>query len=365
MQTCSSCNKQMPDDIQECGYCWVALIKEELPSDNSWEWNIKNSWELPSENSWAVQAENYKAMQTKDYRSKWDKQLTYWWQKELMRQRGWVPEGLSILLITLCTKLRNKEEAKELKTGKKLEWFWGWLSIVWILLFAHIGILWTNIFINVALFNDGTFAQILNSESMFYIWWALPILILDFFGTLFFFIVTAILIAYYFSKHVSFPWFYKAYQMSLIVFTLASTIMMVMTPKFLSVLSGGAEPDINGEILSTVHYIVFPLFLCAYMHVSKRVQNTFTQKCTHIKVLPAIWSWLCWAFALLVLATLNPSALSYDAEQYGNDMCLADFWEHAIYVGYDETWYFCDCEPWYIPAVADGVNKCVSIGRKY
>lgn len=249
-----------------------------------------------------------------------------------------------------------KQLEKKDNNKKELKWLWGWLILVCIgLLITPIQLL-KHIDDNyIPVINDWSFAQLINKTSSFYIEWFLPLSIFEFIWTFIFILFPIFLIYLFFSKNIKFPFYYKIFLISNLIFLLLDFVLGNLIPEIAII------PD-GWEIKELISTFLTVLIWWSYIHVSKRVKNTFIEEKRDSNALSISLTYLVVIFIMIfsVFSALDISKFSFTEKEYWNKTCIENFWEKSIYTWEKENGEFlCDCIEWY-EFWWTNFNKCVS-----
>jgi len=238
----------------------------------------------------------------------------------------------------------NKVE-KDNKPNKELKWLWGWLILVWIgILITPFKILKLLDDIYISMINDWSYAQLISKLSDSYIEWYLPLTIFEFVWNFIFILFPIILIYLFFAKNKKFPWYYKIFLLTNFIFILLDFILSDLIPEI------AAIPD-NWEYLrELVKSFIALIIWWSYMHISKRVKNTFTEKWKNTNALSIALTFSVFVLIITIsiFSKVDIEKFSYNELEYWNSICKENFWENSIYSWEKDNWSFlCDCLEWY------------------
>ncbi len=249
-----------------------------------------------------------------------------------------------------CSELVKKQEVVKDNEEKNTEedswpkWLWGWLIIVIIgILISPLIPLWHIEEIFIVWLNDWTLAQVINPEKSWYIDWVLSILIFEFFINFLQIILSMVLIYLFFGKHKLFP---LLFQISLII----SFLFILFDTIYANIIYEYENSEyVIMEYADSIRAFIYLLIWLPYMHVSRRVKNTFVEDkfVWDKRIVLAIYV-IIWILLIRVVSLIDPSKLSFSEYEYGTNICIETFWKYSYYTWeHDQDSYLCDCKEWY------------------
>ena len=242
--------------------------------------------------------------------------------------------------------LNDHYKTNEWDTSKstELKWLGWWLVLIITGLIITPFILLSSIeSLFILWINDGSLAQLITNGSSLYIEWYFSLFIFEMLWNLFFVFFATILIYFFFSKHKLFPLLFKIYLISYFIFIWFDYLIADLIPELY-------EIDDNWESLWILIRGFFSMIIWgSYIHVSKRVQNTFIE--TNYKKYN-VWSYILIILIAIstisVLSKIELSKLTYNEYEYWNEICINEYWINSYY-NWEQTdeSYICDCKEWY------------------
>lgn len=164
-----------------------------------------------------------------------------------------------------------KEESPETILPKEpIAWIRWWLFFLAIVICL---IPFKLIFVIKSLFisgiNDGTFYMFWSSDSAFYVPYFLITVCGEFLGNLFFIFASLVLIFLFFKKHRLFPWLFKLFLLTNILFVVADYFIVTWLNLHIP------YEDTNDTLKEIFQALVAGVLWWSYVHKSKRVHHTF------------------------------------------------------------------------------------------
>jgi len=223
--------------------------------------------------------------------------------------------------------LNNNSKETKLDWNEKLKWLGWWLILVVIaLITTPFSILMTLDDYYISSINDWTYAIFTDKNGSSYIEYIFELLMFEIIWNLWIIIFSSILIYFFFCKHKTFPFLFKIYVISYFLFHLFDNIFYELIPEFAWI-----EEDWE-SFITLLHAFVYMIVWWSYMHISKRVKNTFVE--TNYKKYN-IWSYLIIVLIILttfwILTKIDLSKLTYNEQEYWNNICVETFWNNSYY----------------------------------